>query len=90
MCARGHAESYQLQAATLKQHLTVHFLIIQRPQEGSNFHLPTSPVRLRERWSDAQAPQSDEAWDDNDEVVSMEEDAAFRGDPQAQVCRAER
>jgi hypothetical protein len=54
-------------------------------KDSSNFHLPTAPVRLRERWSDAQAPQSDTAWDDTEEVVSMEEDAAYRGDATAQV-----
>jgi hypothetical protein len=42
-------------------------------------------VRLRERWADAQAPQVDLNWDDVDDVVRMEEDAAFRGDAQAQV-----
>lgn len=44
-------------------------------------------MRLRERWSDAQAPQNDVVWDDMEEIVSMEEDAAFRGDVAAQVGR---
>ncbi|KAI8464707.1 MAG: hypothetical protein J3K34DRAFT_525980 [Monoraphidium minutum] len=52
--------------------------------DGSNFHLPAAPVRLRERWSDAAAPQEDLNWDDAEDVVRLEEDAAFRGDAQAQ------